>query len=309
MVAAASGVTMAAPSIESIPIIDSHIHLFDPNRPQGVPYKADPKSPTYTAGAFPAGYRKLAAPLGIVGAVKVEASPWIEDNLWVLDVCAKDDLMVGAILNLKPEDPNFPEYLERYRKNPLFRGIRYGNIWQYDIAAQSKNRAFLDGLKLLAQADLLLETTNPRIDLLEAVVRINDAVPDLRIIVDHLPLFEPSANTQASYDALLRELRGRANVSCKLSAVIHQVNGRVSTRLADHRERLDLLSETFGDERVLFGSDWPNSDSTTSLGNIVNLVKDYYATKSRSAAEKYFWRNSARIYKWRARAVNQPRLA
>jgi hypothetical protein len=34
--------------------------------------------------ALPGRYRKLAEPLGIVGAIKIEASPWVEDNLWAL---------------------------------------------------------------------------------------------------------------------------------------------------------------------------------------------------------------------------------
>ena len=221
----------AAPGRGAIPIIDTHIHLFDPGRPQGVPYKADPKSPTYTAGASPPAYRKLAAPLGIVGALVVEASPWIEDNLWVLEACAAHDDMLGVIGNLKPEDPSFPEYLERYSRNPLFRGIRYGNVWDYDLPAQAKNPGFVEKLKLVSQADLVLETANPRFDLLEAVLRINDAIPALRIVIDHLPAFEPGPQNQARYDRLLKEFERRPNVSCKLSAIIHRVNGVVSTSL------------------------------------------------------------------------------
>src|SRR5689334_17158587 len=64
----------------SIPIIDTHIHLFDPTRPQGAPYTGPPGVPVEPS--LPPRYRKLATPLGIVGAVKIEASPWVEDNLW-----------------------------------------------------------------------------------------------------------------------------------------------------------------------------------------------------------------------------------
>mgnify|MGYP006143574099 CR=1 FL=1 len=42
-------------------------------------------------------------------------------------------------------------------KNPLFRGIRYGNLWGYDIVAQSTNPVFIEGLKRLSQADLALD--------------------------------------------------------------------------------------------------------------------------------------------------------
>ena len=51
------------------PIIDSHIHFFDSSRPQGVPYGAG-RPP-----ALPEVYRFIAEPLGVVGAIEVEASP------------------------------------------------------------------------------------------------------------------------------------------------------------------------------------------------------------------------------------------
>src|SRR5690348_16920034 len=70
------------------PIIDTHIHLFDSSRPQGVPYGAG-RPP-----ALPEVYRFIAEPLGVVGAIEIEASPWVEDNLWVLDVSQKDPIMV-----------------------------------------------------------------------------------------------------------------------------------------------------------------------------------------------------------------------
>jgi predicted TIM-barrel fold metal-dependent hydrolase len=243
----------------------------------------------------------------VVGAIEVEASPWIEDNLWVLDVCAAEDIMVGVVGNLRPDDPAFGEYLERYHKNPLFRGIRCGNLWGYDIAAQSHNSGFLSGLRLLAQADLVLDTANPRMDLLEAIVRISDAVSDLRIVIDHLPAFEPPGTAAAEYDRLLKEFQARPNIYCKLSAVIHPVDGQISTRLAEHKPRLDQLVETFGEDRVLFGSDWPNNEFTTSIEQVFLIMREYYSSKSLETAEKYFWKNSCRAYKWAPRSARQPR--
>ena len=210
--------------------------------------------------ALPPRYRALAAPLGIVGAVKIEASPWVEDNLWVLEVAERDTIVVGVVGNLEPGKPDFAEMLARYHKNPLFRGIRYGNLWGRDITKEADNPAFIDGLRLLAQADLVLDTANPRVDLLQAIVRITDKVPDLRVVLDHLPSLDPRRRRRQAYDAALAELRKRPQIYVKLSAVIHRVNGQVSTELAPYRDRLDQLVATFGEDRILFGSDWPNSD-------------------------------------------------
>ena len=297
----------AAQGAPPIPIIDAHIHLFDPTRPQGAPYSGPgPASGQVPIAAYPERYRRLAVPLGVVGAIKVEASPWIEDNRWILEVAERDPIMVGVVGNLEPDKPEFAEYLDRYHKNKLFRGIRYGNIWGRDIATQSTNSAFIDGLKRLADADLVLDTTNPRVTLLEAVLRINDAVPTLRIVLDHLPSLDPGAAEQARYDAALREFRTRRQIFVKLFEIIHRVNDQVPTELSAYRARLDLLMDVFGEDRILFGSDWPNSDGVAPIERIFAIAKEYFAAQPRTVAEKYFWRNSVAVYKWVKRDSSQP---
>jgi len=288
----------------AIPIIDTHIHLYDPDRPQGAPYAGPPGVPRIAA--YPERYRKLAVPLGVVGAIKVEASPWIEDNLWVLEVAQNDPIIVGVVGNLEPDKPEFPEYLERYHKNRLFRGIRYGNLWGRDITKQSANPDFISGLKRLAEADLVLDTANPRVPLLEAMVRISDAVPALRVVLDHLPALDPAEADRAAYDAALLELGKRPQIFVKLSEIIHRVNGQVSTDLGAYRARLDRLVGVFGQDRILFGSDWPNSDGVAPVDKIFAIAKEYFLAQPRAVAEKYFWRNSAAAYKWIRRDASQP---
>src|SRR5688500_12364241 len=289
-----------------IPIIDTHIHLFDPTRPQGAPYSGPRAAGAAPVPAYPDRYRKLAAPLGAVGAIKVEASPWVEDNLWVLEVAQRDTIIVGVIGNLEPDKPEFKEYFDRYRKHPLFRGIRYGNLWGRDIGKQADNPAFVEGLKLLADADLVLDTANPRMPLLHAMVTISDKVPNLRIVLDHLPNLAPSTEERPAYDAVLREFAKRPQIYVKLSAILRRVNGQVSTDLDAYRATLDTLVATFGEDRILFGSDWPNSDGVAPIDQVFKIAKDYFATKPRAVAEKYFWRNSIAAYKWVKREAAQP---
>jgi predicted TIM-barrel fold metal-dependent hydrolase len=288
----------------AIPIIDTHIHLYDPDRPQGAPYAGPPGVPRIAA--YPERYRKLAVPLGAVGAIKIEASPWIEDNLWVLEVAQKDPIIVGVVGNLEPDKPEFAEYLERYHKNPLFRGIRYGNLWGRDIEKQADNPVFIDGLKLLADADLVLDTANPRMSLLESMLKISDKVPSLRIVLDHLPNFEPTPDEQPAYEAALREFGKRPQIYVKLSAILRRVDGNVSTNLNSYRERLDVLVATFGEDRILFGSDWPNSDGVAPIDKVFAVAKEYFLAKPRPVAEKYFWKNSVAVYKWVKRDPSQP---
>jgi predicted TIM-barrel fold metal-dependent hydrolase len=297
---------MAMAQAAPIPIIDCHIHLFDQTRPQGAPYSGG-GTPS-TEPSLPLRYRRLAAPLGIVGAIEVEASPWVEDNLWVLQVEEKDPMMVGTIGNLQPEKPEFKEYLDRYHKNKLFLGIRYGNLWGYNLAAQVSNPVFIEGLKLMRQADLAMDTANPRPDLMEAVLRIVDKVEGLRIILDHLPSMMGGldASGRAGVERTLRELAKRRQVFVKLSQVLRLVEGKASTDAALYKPALDYLFDMFGEDQVIFGSDWPNQFAADNLPAIVKIVQDYFATKGRRAAEKYFWRNSLAAYKWVKRDPSQP---
>ncbi|MCM3879716.1 MAG: amidohydrolase family protein [Vicinamibacterales bacterium] len=290
-----------------IPIIDTHIHLFDPTRPQGAPYSG-PRGGGPPIPSLPPRYRKLAEPLGIVGAIKVEASPWLEDNLWVLEVAQTDTIIVGVIGNLEPDKPEFSEYLERYHKNPLFLGIRYGNLWGRDFTKQAENPAFINGLKLLAQAGLTLDTANPTVALLESIIRITDQVPSLRVVLDHVPSLDPTEAERARYEKVLAEIGKRPQIYVKLSAIVHRINDQVSLNVNTYRDRLDYLIGVFGDDRVIFGSDFPNSDGVAPVDRIVGVAKQYFATKPHALQEKYFWRNSIPAYHWVKREPRQPSL-
>lgn len=293
-------------SANSIPVIDTHIHLYDPYRPQGVPWPSRENKALYQT-SLPARYRPIAQPLGIVGAIEVECSSWLEDNQWVLDVAGKDDLIVGTIGHLTPGTPEFRLNLDRFRQNPLFRGIRYALGTQG--GKEFDQPAFVADLRALADTGLVLDTANPSVSLLADVVRLSDRVPHLRIVLDHLPQMDPPTELAArtSYAASLKAIRDRPQIFVKLSEVLRRVNGHIPTELEFYRSRLDGIMEVFGIDRVLFGSDWPNSDQWLPVPVGFKLVQEYFLGLGQAAAEKYFWRNSVKCYQWIPRTVGQPR--
>src|ERR1700761_4301741 len=222
--AAASVGNMAfSAAASAIPIIDCHIHLFDQTRPQGAPYSGGGSN---KLPALPARYRKLAEPLGIVAAVEIEASPWLEGNQWGLDTMEPDTMMVGTAAHLEPDKPEFPKLLERFHKSRLFLGIRCGNVWGYDLPAQAANPVFLEHLKLLAQAGLTFDSANPRPDLIEALLKLKDKTPELRIVLDHTGKLAPGPGLavepkpRAAMEANLRDLAKRPGVYFKLSEIM-----------------------------------------------------------------------------------------
>ncbi len=302
----AAGGVVARAQTAAMPIIDTHIHLFDPTRPQGVPWPGKNNAVLYRP-ALPERYRALAVPLGIRGAIEVECSPWLEDNQWVLDVAAKDSIIVGTVGNLEPGKPEFRKQLERFHKNPLFRGIRYGNLWGRNLSEQMSKPEFTADLKLLAQAGLVLDTANPDVALLRAVRYLAPSMPELRIVIDHLPQMDlPELPGRSREERLerrlledcLHDLGDSPNVYVKISEVLRRVNGRVLQDLEFYRSRLDYLFEIFGEDRVLYGSDWPNSDQWAPYPVVLGLVHEYFTAKGAAVAEKYFWTNSVAAYRW-----------
>jgi predicted TIM-barrel fold metal-dependent hydrolase len=159
-------------------------------------------------------------------------------------------------------------------------------------------------LRRVADAGQVMDTANPTVPLLEAMVRLNDKIPNLRIMLDHLPHLSPKPAEQKGYDAVLNEIKHRPNIWAKLSDIENRDSP--ARGLAQVRHRMDVLMDCFGEDRVVFGTNWPETWGVATPAQIVALAREYFATRSRQAAEKYFWKNSIRFYKWKKREPNQP---
>jgi L-fuconolactonase len=309
-IALAAASTVETAQADTTPIIDTHMHMFDTRRPGGVPWPEKKDTLLYRP-ALPDRYRAIAAPLGVRGYIEVEASPLLEDNQWVLNTGAKDPYFLGTVGNLRAGKFGFGKNLERLHRNPLFLGIRFGNIWGWDLGNELASPAFLSDMKMLADAGLELDTADPDPQLIAAVLRLSDRVPTLRVVIDHLPQLDPPGEEKAlrAYDADLRELGKRPQVFIKMSEVPRRVAGKVSRDLNFYRPRLDQLWDIFGEDRVMYGSDWPNSDLWGPYGFALGLVREYVAGKGPAAIEKFFWKNSISAYRWIKRDPAQPQVA
>lgn len=302
--AAAAGAAVASAKDAPIPILDTHIHLYDPTRPIGTPYPPGPNPKT----AMPDRYHAEVSPLGITGGIKVEASPWVEDNLWVLDLIADEPFIVGIIGNLDPMKFEFREYLERYDRNELFLGIRYGNIWHHDIVAAIRNPGFISNMRALAETGLTYEAANPRLELMEAALRLTDKAPDLRVMIGHLQAL-PLPTDRAvlkTYESNLRELKARGAYAKISNLVRPDKNGKVNLDPAAHKPMLDFIWDIFGEDRIVYASGWPTP--IERIRATLDIVKPYFQAKGRSVAEKFFWKNSIPAYRWIHRDSAQPSL-
>ena len=269
---------MAAPAQQ---IVDTHIHLYDPTRPQGVPWPAKSDSLLYRP-VLPRAYEALVRPLGVTGTIVVEASAWLEDNQWILDLAKDRRFILGFVGHLEPGTGDFRKHIDRFGRNPLFRGIRLnGNA----ISAGISKPEFVDDIRRLADAGLMMDAIG-NASMIRGLLQLMEAVPKLRIAIDHMP-GEPPGWTEHRDE--LRRLAKSPQVYSKVSGVV------------GHAELLDEVWEMFGRDRVMYGSNWPVSDKVAPYTNVLQIMKEYLAHKDAATRERFFWRNSQSCYRWTER--------
>jgi L-fuconolactonase len=125
--AAATGAALLPAAETPLPIVDTHTHFYDPERPQGVPWPNKGDALLYRK-VLPSEYIALAKPLGIVGTVVVEASPWVEDNQWLLDLAEAEPFLLGIVGNLNPLAEDFATNLARFTRSPKFVGFALAGV-------------------------------------------------------------------------------------------------------------------------------------------------------------------------------------
>lgn len=290
-----AGAASADPPADEI--VDVHTHFYDPTRPQGVPWPGRDDKLLYRR-VLPDAFRRLGRPLGIVGTVVVEASPWVEDNQWLLDLADKDPFVLGVVGRLLPGSDDFARDLRRFARHRRFRGIRIS----HDELRQALERdVWFERLKLLADHDLELDV-NGGPEMPADVARLSRRLRDLRIVINHAANVRQEGNDPPkAWQEGMAAAAERPNVWCKVSALVEATgkrDGSASGDVAFYRPTLDVLWNRFGADRLAFGSNWPVSDIAAPLERVVAIVRAYFRNKGAEAARKFFLLNAQTAYRW-----------
>jgi predicted TIM-barrel fold metal-dependent hydrolase len=224
-----------------------------------------------------------------------------------LKQAADHPIIVGFVGDLIPGTATYSSNLDRLHANPIFVGIRYGNLWQRDLSVDIKKAGFLADLKKLSKHGLELDSANPDPRLIRAILDVSDHIPDLRIVIDHLPSAPVPTEVSArkEYWTNLKRLSQNPKVFIKLSEIPVRKDNVVRQDVAFYREKLDAIWDVFGEDHILYGSDWPNSDHLITYAETLRLVEQYVVSKGNEASQKFFWKNSLAAYQWHARQPDQ----
>jgi L-fuconolactonase len=92
----AGSLALPALAVPNQRVIDVATHFYDTARPQGVPWPS-PKEPVLYKPTFPDRYLSAVRPHAVSGVVAIEASPWLEDNLWLLTLADRSPLIRAVV--------------------------------------------------------------------------------------------------------------------------------------------------------------------------------------------------------------------
>ena len=297
-------------------IIDTHTHFYDPGRPEGVPWPP-PGDTMLSRAVLPDEWEEIAQPLGVTGTIIVEASPWVEDNQWLLDLADRHvpapgmQGILGIVGSLPLGDHRFEQLVNRVTRHHLFRGIRASGPQTLAALAAGEHEA---DLRVLADHDLALDLNGG--DIMAAATTAARLVPTLRVVIDHMgqPGIAPGGPKRSWRDAIAKAAE-RPNVFLKVSGLLESAaggnpNGDAPTAPDFYVPWLDCVWDHFGPKRLMFGSNWPVSDKAGSYADVLGVVQPFIRSKGPDAERAVCVETSRRAYRWadpdRGEATRQP---
>ena len=237
----------------------------------------------------------------ITGTVIVEASEWIEDNQWLLDLAKDDPFVVGIVGRLDPAAPVFVEQVRRFAKNPLYRGIR---VWE-DRVRGLLDRGELGSFREMAELGIAADL-NGSPEVVPLASKLASLVPSLTIVLNHIGnVAVTKAPPPESWINAIRGAANHQNVYCKISALAEGASrdgNKAPAELDFYRPTIDVVWGAFGDDRVIYGSNWPVSELATDYRTVQKIALDYAFEKGEATAQKFCAGNAAKAYRW----VNRP---
>jgi predicted TIM-barrel fold metal-dependent hydrolase len=270
-------------------IVDTHLHLIYLDRftyewldSAGINKQWD--APSYFAEA---------EGLGIEAALHMECggiNPVAEDETdFVLTVHPK---VIGAIVAATPDTADFAKQLERFAGLPRVRGIR--RMLQGNPDDLSRNETFRTNVQRLAEYKLNFDIC-VRPWQLPVARELAAACPDVQFVLDHCGNPPIASGDIAQWRTDLAALAELPNVVGKVSGIVN--HAKPDWTSSDLRPAVEHVIESFGWDRVVWGSDRPVLAPHGGLTRWVEAAKEIVSGASTSEQEKLFSKNAERVYR------------
>jgi predicted TIM-barrel fold metal-dependent hydrolase len=279
------------------PIVDSHVHLWDPTRFR-MPWLDGNERIGKPFGL--AEFREHSAGIDVEGIVylQVEVTPpyALLEAQWVADQPADGPPILGIVPWAPLEDGNRARsFLDAMVAiDPRIKGIRrlYQSEPDLDFCVRPD---FIRGVQILPEYGLSFDlgVFNQHLKNSIALVR---ACPGVSFVLDHIGKPDIKGGMQQPWRDEIRELASFPNVACKVSGMVTEANPE-SWTTADLRPYVEHVLESFGEERVMFGGDWPVVLMASTYRRWVESLDEITARLSDGARRKLWNENARRFYR------------
>jgi L-fuconolactonase len=234
--------------------IDAHHHLWD------LAVRPQPWTAPFLVLARSFGMQDLLPELsvaGIDGTILVQTVDVAEETPELLAIAAGQPAVWGVIgwVNLQADDVDDQIAVLRAGVGGEYLvGIRHLVEAEPDPAFLARP-AFRRGLTAVAAAGLVYDLL-VRESALPAVIDTVDALPGLRVVLDHCGKPDLHQGLSGTWRRDVKALAEHGSVAVKLSGLVTQADHEHWT-VQDLRPAADVVLEAFGSGRVMIGSDWP----------------------------------------------------
>jgi L-fuconolactonase len=240
-----------------LPIVDAHVHLWEPTQFARPWLDA---LPTLNRPFGLADFQQQTNELPITGMVFVEtdvAAPYaLREAQWVVALAQSEPRLQGVVAAARLEDgPRVRPALEALASlGPLVKGVRR-NLQDERDPAFCLRPGFVEGVRLLAAYGFSFDICI-RHDQLPAVTNLVRQCPAVAFVLDHLGKPAIGKGQLDPWRDQLATLATLPDVACKLSGLVTEADWRrwQPEELAPY---VAHALAVFGPRRVLFGGDWP----------------------------------------------------
>ncbi|KKB08755.1 amidohydrolase family protein [Devosia chinhatensis] len=273
-------------------IVDTHLHLIYPDR-LSYPWigPGHPLRRPWTVED----YWAEATPLGIEAALhmEVDVSPG--------DIEAETELVValpgiiGAIAACRPEQADFPARIDAILAAGQGRVRGFRRILHEVDDGLSLAPIFTENLKRLVPLGLPFDLCL-RADQLHLGTRLARLVPDLTFVLDHCGNPDIAGQGLDPSRGALADIATCPNIVAKVSGLVNHCHPGWSAQTL--RPYVEYVIESFGWDRVLWGSDHPVATLTGgTLTDWVGASRSIVSAASEDEKAALFHRNAKRVYR------------
>lgn len=271
--------------------IDAHQHFwnFDPIRDAWITESMEAIRRDFT----PDDLKPCLDQHGFDGTVAVQADQSEDETAFLLNLAEGHDFIRGVVGWVDLRASNLAERLDHFAQFPKLKGFRHVVQSESDDLFMLRTE-FLAGIRTLGEYDFtydLLIYPNHLGVARQFVARF----PNQRFVLDHLAKPYIRQGVLDRWKTDIWALARYENVVCKVSGMITEADLEHWQR-DDFRPYLDVVTEAFGTDRLLFGSDWPVCLLAAPYDRVVELVEAYFDGFSETEKAKIWGENAVDFY-------------